>query len=98
MKVKPAFQVLWILGFGCWALVLSGVLTQITGSPGTLQLIRLQNLLYAKQNKIRKIQDDLQQLEKQASLLEKNKVTQVREIRRVLGYAAEDELIFNFEH
>jgi hypothetical protein len=35
-------------------------------------------------------------LQEDSSRLERNKLTQEREIRRVLGYAAPNELIFDF--
>jgi cell division protein FtsB len=35
-------------------------------------------------------------LQAEAELLEKNKLAQQREIRRVLGYVASDEIVFDF--
>lgn len=87
---------LWMIFFGCWALFLSGVFASFIGSPGVIQAVRLQSLLSSKQGQIQQIQAELTTLEHQASRLEKNKAVQQREIRRVLGYAASDELIFDF--
>lgn len=86
----------WVILFGCWLLLLSGGLANCVGSPGVLQAVRLKNLLDLKKDRLSLLQLDLQKLQAEALELENNKSAQVREIRRVLGYAASDELIFDF--
>ena len=58
--------------------------------------MRLSNLLQAKQDQLRYVQEDLKKLHAEAKLMETSQLAQEREIRRVLGYAAEDEIIFDF--
>jgi hypothetical protein len=42
------------------------------------------------------LQQELQKLQLDAKELESNRTAQLREIRRVLGYAATDEMVFDF--
>jgi cell division protein FtsB len=86
----------WLSVFGLWMLFLSGALVSIVGSPGILQLIRLDNLLVSKRTQIAQLQDDIRRLNSEAVQLEKNPLVQMREIRRVLGYAGPGEIIFDF--
>lgn len=87
---------LWLGLFGVWAFILTGALSGIVGSPGVIQAIRLQNLLHSKSARLDSLQAQLTELQAQARGLEKSAAVQQREIRRVLGYAAPDELIFDF--
>lgn len=86
----------WMAFFGLWLLFLTGIFSNIAGSPGILQAIRLKNLLTIKQEQVAKAQSEIQNLKTEAVQLENNRAAQIREIRRVLGYAASDELIFDF--
>jgi cell division protein FtsB len=95
MKKTAPLQ-LWSCAFALWGLFLSGVFANLVGSPGVIQAVRLKNLLEAKQTQITQVQEELQRLELQIVQLEQSKVTQQLEIRRVLGYAAADEIIFDF--
>ncbi|MGK5083152.1 septum formation initiator family protein [Bdellovibrionota bacterium FG-1] len=87
---------LWACLFGLWGIFLSGVGATFVGSPGVIQSIRLQSLLKSKQAQVELVRQEIKRLQSEASLLEKSKVIQQREIRRVLGYAAPDEIIFDF--
>lgn len=87
---------LWMSIFGVWLVLLSGLLHSFLGSPGALQSFQLQQILTLKQNQVEKAETELMSLQEDAILLEKSKITQNREIRRVLGYAAPNELIFDF--
>ena len=95
MKKVSAVKV-WACVFGLWGLFLSGALASFVGSPGIIQAIRLKNLLESKQANVTRIQEEVRVLTTEAVQLEKSKVVQQREIRRVLGYAAQDEIIFDF--
>ncbi|HLD99989.1 MAG TPA: hypothetical protein VJB59_07015 [Bdellovibrionota bacterium] len=86
---------LWLGIFGCWLLLLVGIPAQF-GSPGVMQLVRLRNLLDTRKNQAEDLRTLLRRLETESQQLEKSKVVQQREIRRVLGYAAPDEIIFDF--
>ena len=90
---------IWLAIFGIWGLLLTGCFSARLGGlvgPGVLQAIRLQNLLAAKTAQLDKIQTRVNELQNEADLIDQNPVAQQREIRRVLGYAAPDEIIFDF--
>lgn len=90
---------IWLGIFGIWGLLLTGCFSaRLAGlvGPGALQAIRLQNLLQAKVDQLEKIQTRVNELQSEGDLIEQDPITQQREIRRVLGYAAQDELIFDF--
>jgi cell division protein FtsB len=76
--------------------LLTGALHSVFGSPGALQAVRLKDLLAAKQAQVERIQNQVHGLEEEQARLETSRVLQQREIRRVLGYAAPDEMIFDF--
>jgi len=96
-RVKPRNWVtptrLWILLFATWLLILTGVFGR---GPGFLQLWRLDRLLASKQTKLQTLESQIAQMEGEKVRLEKSAATQEREVRRVLGYAASDEIIFDF--
>lgn len=87
---------LWSFLFALWGLFLSGVFASFVGSPGVIQAVRLKSLLESKRAQVTKLQADLHKLQAESSMLEHSKVAQQREIRRVLGYTAPDEIIFDF--
>jgi cell division protein FtsB len=87
---------LWVSAFSLWGVFLTGIGATLTGSPGLAQAVRLSSLLRAKEAQVTQMQDELKRLRDEAGLLEKSRVVQQREIRRVLGYAANDEIIFDF--
>ncbi|MEK6704741.1 MAG: hypothetical protein AABZ06_03050 [Bdellovibrionota bacterium] len=87
---------IWLAIFGLWLIFISGIPSGLTGSPGLIQLISLKGLLNAKEQQVIQLKDEVTRLEVQSTLLEKSHIAQRREIRRTLGYAAPDELIFDF--
>lgn len=87
---------IWIGIFAVWLVFLSGILNPFIGSPGALQSVQLQRILNHKQQQIDVAENQLIALQEDSTRLEKNALTQEREIRRVLGYAASNELIFDF--
>jgi len=94
-KTAPIHRI-WIGIFGAWALFLSGALTGLVGSPGVVQVLRLRSLLAEKQAKAMHLESEITQLELDRERLDKSKVAQEHEVRKVLGYAAPDEIIFDF--
>jgi cell division protein FtsB len=82
--------------FSLWAVVLSGIFEQTFSSPGVLQALELRGLLEDKQVQVASLEGEIRALEEQIRLLEKNDIAIEREIRRTLGYAASDELIYDF--
>lgn len=87
---------LWITIFGVWLVLLSGVLAGIGGSPGIIQSLRLKHLFAVKQDELGNVETEVRRLEDESARLERSRFAQEREIRKVLGYAAEDEIIFQF--
>ena len=86
----------WIAVFVLWLIFLSGGLAKFFGSPGIIQAIRLQGLLQEKQKLSVEAEAELSRLKIEAALLETHAITQEKEIRKTLGYAAPDEMIFDF--
>jgi cell division protein FtsB len=83
---------LWIGIFCLWLVFLSG----IAGAPGVIQAVKLSSLLQSKHAQVTVAQVDISKLETDIALLETSRVVQEREVRRVLGYAGNDEIIFDF--
>ena len=86
----------WLAFLAVWLAALSGGAAPWTGTPGVLQTLHLRSLLGSKQAEQAQLQTQIDTLREEAGLLEHSKAVQHREIRRVLGYAAEDEIIFDF--
>jgi cell division protein FtsB len=97
MKNLTPFK-LWTGLFAVWGLLLSGVFANFVGSPGVIQALRLKSLLGSKQAQVEQMQNELIKLQNEAAQLDHGKAAQQREIRRVLGYAATDEIVFDFTH
>ena len=98
-KLKPragSLQYKWVFFFSLWLFLLSGLLTDFVGTPGILQVLRLRKLLETKRERLAQSEKQLSQLRTEAEQLDKNSFTQEREVRRILGYAAPDEIIFDF--
>ena len=87
---------LWTSVFALWGMFLTGVAANFVGSPGVIQAVRLNSLLKSKQSIVTRMQEEMKHLQSEAFQLERSRVAQQREIRRVLGYAAADEIIFDF--
>jgi cell division protein FtsB len=87
---------LWLGLLALWLMFLSGAGTRWTGTPGVLQQLHLRSLLDSQLAEQADLQSGIDRLRGEADLLEHSKAVQQREIRRVLGYSAEDEIIFDF--
>lgn len=94
-KASIAGRIWWLI-FGCWAILLSGALAGIGGSPGVIQAVQLDRLLQAREEQAHVLEREVQELDEERLRLLKNRAAQEREVRRVLGYVASDELIFEF--
>lgn len=77
-------------------ILLSGILNDVAGSPGVMQAVRLRGLLQSRNLELARIEEQMAHLQQEIQKLENNPIIQEREIRRVLGYAAQDEIIFDF--
>ncbi len=87
---------LWILFFSVWSLFLTGALSFWIEAPGAYQAWKLRSVLQSKREKVKTLQVQAQSLEQQTKNLQNNKFAQLVEIRKVLGYVAKDELVFEF--
>jgi cell division protein FtsB len=87
----------WLAFLALWLALLSGGAAPWTGTPGVIQQIHLSSLLDTKQDEQAKLQSQIEALKSEAGALETSRAVQHREIRRVLNYAADDEIIFDFD-
>src|SRR4051794_1816502 len=86
----------WLVLFILWSVILSGATADFVDSPGIAQALRLTSLLEMKKTELSKLRSQIQKLQFETAQLESNKYAQEREIRKVLGYAAQGDLIFDF--
>jgi cell division protein FtsB len=82
---------LWLGFFFIWLVLLTGV-----GAPGLWQHLRLHGTLSDKQAELAAVETETQALLAEEKLLKEDPATQEFEIRKTLGYAAADELLFDF--
>jgi cell division protein FtsB len=86
----------WLALFSVWLVLLSGILSDFTGTPGVLQAFRLRHLLEGRRAQVAALEQSMLDLEREHDLLEKDVKYQAAEIRRVLGYVGPDEVVFDF--
>lgn len=89
---------LWGFFFGFWALLLTGMFEdfQVFGqSPGLKQWFRVKSALSQKRDEIAEIEARTQQLRTVAQQLESNPYAQEREIRKILGFLGDQEVVFD---
>lgn len=97
--IHPAWpRRLWGSLFVVWCVFLSGLPAQWFGPPGAVQLLRVTSLYNSKIKEADLVEADIRRLENESDRLAKSSSAQEREIRRSLGYAAHDELIFDFSN
>ncbi len=89
-------RIVWIVIFSIWGGFLSGILSSKFGSPGIIQATKLHRLLGIKRQELDTEERSKERLSIEKTALKSNFEFQAKEIRRVLGYAAKDELIFDF--
>jgi len=87
---------IWIGFFGLWLTLLTGALTPWTGGPGLIQWWQISELAQSRQETIVQLETRILELSTEQVRLEKSPVAQRREIRKVLGYLAADEILFDF--
>jgi len=78
-------------------LLLTGMLGSFVKSPGVKQWYSVKSALKDKRQEIDDIEAQTLLLTQTAHQLEFNNVAQEREIRKVLGYLGEKELVFEFQ-
>ena len=85
---------LWIGFFGIWLLLVSGLFDFWIKSPGLKQWIQVELLVQKKRTEIAEIEAKSESAKNVIHQLESNPVAQEREIRKVLGYLGEQEVVF----
>lgn len=83
----------WLGFFALWVVFLSGL---FTGAPGLWQAANRLMLRSDRQAELAKIEADIARLTQEEIDLRDNPLVQAAEIRRVLGYTAPNELVFDF--
>ena len=86
---------IWLGVFALWMVFLSGVLAPLTGTPGIIQMFKLRMMLTNHQEQLAQLEKRGLKFEEERKLLEVSPAAQEREIRRVLGYVAPNELVFD---
>ncbi|MBC7397911.1 MAG: hypothetical protein H7333_10755 [Bdellovibrionales bacterium] len=86
----------WLGFFAIWSLLLSGLLDAWVQSPGLKQWMRVGETLKERRQEIADVEARTVLFQSMAKQLESNSVAQEREIRKVLGYLGEQELVFEF--
>ena len=87
----------WAGFFAIWALLLTGTLGFWLKSPGLKQWYAVSKSLSEERQEIAEVEARSILLSHMAHQLEFNSVAQEREIRKVLGYLGDQELVFEFE-
>lgn len=86
----------WLFFFGIWALLLTGMFDGWIQSPGLKQWIKVKSSLQARRQEIGDIEARSNMLQQVAVQLESNPIAQEREIRKVLGFLGDKEVVFDF--
>ncbi len=85
---------LWFGFFGLWLILVSGLLDFWLDSPGLKQWIQVELQIRKKRQEIVEIETRGDSVRKVIQQLEHNPVAQEREIRKVLGYLGNQEIVF----
>ncbi len=96
MKQPNVWNRVWLVFFGIWFLMLTGTIDFWVQSPGLKQWYKVQNTLSVRRQEIGDVEVRSASLHQIAKQLENNPVAQEREVRRVLGYLGEREVVFEF--
>jgi cell division protein FtsB len=85
---------LWMGFFTIWLILVSGLLDFWIQSPGLKQWLQVELLVQKKRQEIAEIETKSDSAKNIIHQLETNPVAQEREIRKVLGYLGEQEVVF----
>ena len=89
---------IWLGIFGVWFLFLTGLLDFWIQSPGFKQWYKVESSLSERRQEIGAVEARSASLHDVIKQLDVNPIAQEREIRRVLGYLGEKEVVFEFSH
>ena len=87
---------IWIGFFSLWLLILTGVFTPFTQSPGLIQAFRTRSQLAELQTRLASVEESNEMLEAAIQLLQSNPDEQERQIRSKLGYVHKGDLVLVF--
>jgi hypothetical protein len=97
MKIQSEqIRKLWLGFFGIWLLLVSGLFDFWIKSPGIKQWLQVEYQVHTKRQEIADIESKSEQYKNVIHQLETNPVAQEREIRKVLGYLGNQEIVFEF--
>jgi hypothetical protein len=97
MKLKKLnMNRVWFAFFAIWTLLLTGTLGFWMKSPGMKQWYSVKSALNERRQEIGAVETKTISMTNTIHQLEFNPVAQEREIRKVLGYLGEQELVFEF--
>ena len=86
----------WAIFFAVWLILLTGLLDAWLQTPGLKQWYKVEAALRGRRQEIAAIEAKTELMKETAKQLDANGVAQEREIRRVLGYLGEHEVVFEF--
>lgn len=86
----------WIGFFLVWALLISGLVENTFHAPGIFQVVELKKLESERREKMVLLETEIAAMQSETENLQKSVALQEREIRKTLGYVAEDEILFDF--
>ena len=89
---------LWLGFFVIWCILLTGLLDFWVESPGLKQWYKISTTLRERRQEIADVEARSSILHEVSRQLESNSIAQEREIRRVLGYLGDQEVVFEFTH
>jgi hypothetical protein len=95
-KLNPSR--IWLGFFAIWIILLSGLLDHFVHSPGLKQWYQVESSLRDARQEIATIESKTTLQLQVAHQLENNVVAQEREVRKVLGYLGDQELVFEFQN
>ena len=96
LRTKLNHHRVWTIFFGIWLVLLSGMLDFWFKSPGLKQWYRVGSVLDGRRQEIADVEARSGLLIQVSRELLNNPSAQEREIRKVLGYLGEQEVVFEF--
>lgn len=84
----------WLIFFGIWFVLVSGILDFWIKSPGLKQWFQVELLVQKRRQEIVDIEAKSESFKNVVKQLENNPIAQEREIRKVLGYLGDQEIVF----
>lgn len=87
-------RMMWFGFFGIWLVLVSGLLEFWLKSPGLKQWLEVELLVQKRRQEIVEIEAKSESFKSVVRQLENNPIAQEREIRKVLGYLGNQEIVF----